>query len=166
MTTETVSRGQAVAWHTRNWDTLGWLETLAKGVGIGAAVVGAFIAGAAPIAVSGLGLAAAAVAGLLTLASIVQLILRVKQREIISLAFAVANLLGAGALLRVVLTAPAMVWVPVTFGGAYLVGELIKQRFLAQSGYTEDGQTTRQMQRTSGVLAGLHVVLVLASLLR
>ncbi|HJK96008.1 MAG TPA: hypothetical protein RMF84_02245 [Polyangiaceae bacterium LLY-WYZ-14_1] len=166
MTTETVTRAQATAWHTRNWDTLGWLETLAKGVGIGAALAGAFIAGAAPIAVSGVGIAAAAVAGLLALAAIVQLLLRVKQRELISLAFAIANLLGAAALLQVVLTAPAMAWVPTTFGGAYLVGELIKQRFLAQSGYTEDGQTTRQMQRTSQVLAGLHLVLVLATLLR
>jgi hypothetical protein len=171
MTTETGTQAQAITWHVRHWDTLGWLETLAKGVGIGVAVAGALDAGAldagaAPVAVSGLGYGAAAVAGLLALASTVQLFLRVKQRELISLAFAVANLMGAAALLHVVLTAPTVVWVPATFGGAYFVGELIKQRFLARSGYTEDGQTTQQMQRTSQVLAGLHLALVVLALLR
>lgn len=166
MTTGTKTRGQDIAWHVQNWDTLGWLETSAKGVGIGAALAGALAVGAGPPAVSGAGYGVAGIAGLLALGSVVQLLLRWTQRELVSLAFAVANLLGHAALLWVVLTAPATVWVPAVFGVAYFVGEIIKQRFLVQTGYTENGQSPQQMQRVSRVMAGLQLALVVLAVLR
>lgn len=166
MTTETKTPAPPLAWHVRDWHTLGWLETGAKGVGIGAALLGAITLGASAIDVSGVGYGVVGIAGLLALGAVVQLGLRIQQRELTSLAFALANLLGHAALLWVVLTAPAAMWVPVALGGAYFVGELIKQRFLAQSGYTENGQSPQQMQWLSRVMAGMQLALVVTSLLR
>ncbi|MEM9460838.1 MAG: hypothetical protein AAGF11_42135 [Myxococcota bacterium] len=154
-------------WHVRSWSVWGRLETAAKGVGIVASAAGVLmVTTAASIQISGLGYGLVGVVGVLALLSIVQLLLRIGQKEVTSLVFAVANLLGYAGLVDLVLYAPQATWVPMVFGGAYVAGELIKQRFLAVSGYTENGQSTAQMTNFSRVMAGLHALVAVLALLR
>lgn len=154
-------------WHVRSWSVWGWVETAAKGVGILASVAGVLtVATAASIEISGLGYGLVGLVGVLALLSVLQLLLRIGQKEVVSLAFAVVNLLGYAGLVVLVLYAPQARWVPMVFGGAYVAGELVKQRFLAASGYTENGQSTAQMTSVSRVLAGLHALMAVLALVR
>jgi hypothetical protein len=166
MQSMTNSRANIGQWHAANWGVLGWLETISKSVGISITVVGAATAVPAErFDLSGFGYGVAGVALLLFLGAAFQLVLRVKQQELVSLVFAVPNLAGHALLLWVAVYASAATWVPVAFGIAYLAGELIKQRFLAVSGYTENGQTPAEMRRLSGIVGGLNAVLVGLALL-
>lgn len=166
MQNTTNNRVEMTGWHVKNWNALGWLETAIKLGGIASAAVGAVtMVGSEGLELSGVDYGVVAVAVLLSLGAVFQLVLRVKQKELISLVFAVVNLSGHAALLWVVVYASAASWVPVAFGSAYVVGELIKQRFLAASGYTEDGQTPAGMQRLSRIVAGVNALLVVLALL-
>lgn len=161
------TRGTTLEWHARSWSALGWLETAAKAIGIGAALVGVVtVATAASVQVAGLGYGVVGVAGVTSLLAVVQLGLRIGQKEVVSLGFAALNLLGHAALAYLVLYAPAAAWVPATFGTAYVAGELVKQRFLVQTGYTESGQSTKQIVRFSRGVMGLHALMATLALLR
>jgi hypothetical protein len=155
MQTTTPNQG----WHTAQWGTWGWLETIAKLV----AIIAGFIALLNRLpGTSMLGgnphLAAVIILGLLTAASVAQVVVRLGQREIISMVFAVLNLLGHLALLLSIVQVPHHRLWPVLFGTFYVVGQLIKIQFLRISGYTEGGADTPSMVRVVGVMALLYAL--------
>lgn len=148
----------AQGWHTAKWGTWGWLETIAKLV----ALVAAFISVLSPfvgstfLIIGNPNLAAWIVLILLTLGSILQLTIRLRQQETISMIFAVLNFLGHVVLVIAVAQVPHhRVW-PVLFGVFYVVGQLIKIQFLRTTGYTEDGADTPGMMRTAAIQAVLY----------
>lgn len=108
MQSATNDRENVGGWHAAEWGALGWLETILKAVGIGAAVVGAATTVRAErFELSGVGYGVAGLALLLFLGAVFQLVLRVKQREIVSLVFAVLNGAGHASLVWVAILAPA-----------------------------------------------------------
>lgn len=161
MQTSTESSKQ---WHVANWGLLGWLETAVKGIGILLAFValvdslGAdkFIIGDNPH------LAAVILLGLLTLGMVAPLFFRYIQKEIVSMAYAVFNFLGHAALLIGLLRQPDQELYVILFGAAYIIGEVVKQRFLTTTGYTEAGQSTKAMLNFSrGVMAAYALLIIL-----
>lgn len=153
-------------WHVANWGLLGWLETAIKGLGMLVGFVafvdslGAdkFIIGDNPH------LAAVILLGLLTLGFVAPLFFRYVQKEVISMAFAVFNFLGHTALFLALVRQPDQEIYVILFGVAYIMGELVKQRFLTTTGYTEAGQSPKAMVNFSrGVMAiyALLIILVL-----
>ena len=150
----------AQGWHTAQWGTWGWLETIAKCV----ALVAGFIAFFNPFHPSTFmiggnpNLAALILLVLLTLASIAQLAIRFRQQETISMIFAVINFLGHVAVLIAVAQVPHHRLWPVLFGAFYVVGQLVKVQFLRVTGYTESGADTAGMLRTAGAMAALYAL--------
>lgn len=151
-------------WHVTNWGLLGWLETAVKGIGILLAFVafvdslGAdkFIIGDNPH------LAAVILLGLLALGMVAPLGLRYIQKEIISMAYAVFNFLGHAALFLALVRQPDQEIYAILFGAAYIIGEIIKQRFLTTTGYTEAGQSPKAMLNFSrGVIAAYALLIIL-----
>ncbi len=155
MQTTTPNQG----WHTAQWGTWGWLETIAKLVAIIAGFIaflnrlpGTFMIGGNPH------LAAVILLALLSVASIAQVALRLGQREIVSMVFAVLNLLGHLALLLAIVQVPHHRLWPVLFGTFYTLGQLIKIQFLRISGYTEGNADSAGMIRVAGVMALLYAL--------
>jgi hypothetical protein len=147
-------------WHTAEWGTWGWAETILKLIAIGAGIFagvgvlsgGEFMLGGNPR------LAAVILLALLTLGAVLQVVIRYGQREIISLIFAVLNLLGHSGLLIALLRAPDQRTLPILFGVFYVLGQVVKLQFLRVSGYTEGGASTRGMLRVTGVMATLYTL--------
>lgn len=157
---------QTQGWHTANWGFLGWLET---GFKLAALVVG-FIA----FAQAGSGdlmlanhprIVAVIVFALLTLVWIGTLVLRFQQREIISMIFGIVQALGHIALLVAILRAPTQNTLPAIFGVLYVVGELVKQRFLVTTGYSEGGQSTGTIVNFSRGLMAVYAVFAVLMLI-
>ncbi|MFN8371824.1 MAG: hypothetical protein U0694_02960 [Anaerolineae bacterium] len=133
-------------WHVGQWGTLGWLETGVKGIGILAAFIA--LAQALPSGIFTLGgnprLAAIIVLALVSVLWTGAVATRLQQREIVSMVFSVLNALGHYALIAALLWLLPDRTLPIIFGAAYLIGELIKRRWLMVSGYTESGRTPRK----------------------
>jgi hypothetical protein len=158
------SEKQAVGWHVRNWGTWGWLETAVKSVGIAAGLAAFTVATSSEVgSLTGFtSIAAVGLLGLLTLLAAVALVLRVTQREIISLGYAVLNVLGHAGMLFYLVRGNEGSTLPLIFSLAYVAGELVKQRFLVVTGYTENDLQTSQMLNFS---RGLMIAfLILAAL--
>jgi hypothetical protein len=153
---------QAQGWHVGQWGTLGWLETIAKIVGIIAAFIAFFQAITAPDFRLGgsTELDAVTLTLLLTLVWTGVLITRFRQREIIAMIFGIFNALAHAALLIALLKPPVAIGLPIVFAIAYIVGELIKRVFLVQTGYTEGGRSASAMLMVSNVFIGVYVALL------
>ncbi len=154
---------QTDGWHVARWGTWGWIETVLKLVGIAAGVVAFFqTTGTSDLVIGGHPhLAAVIVLAVLTLAAFGQLAFRFRQQEVISLIFAVLNLLGTLGLLIALLKAPESLTLPLIYGGGYVLGQLAKLVFLRISGYTEGGADTRGMLMVTGGLTVVYVVFML-----
>ncbi len=156
---------QSNTWHTKSWGTLGWLETAAKGVGIIVGLVAFFTAlPLDPLPLEGLEIAPAVLFAGITLGIFGSILVRIYQKEITSIIFAIANALGHAGMSFYLLRGVEGDALPVIFGIAYVVGELIKQRFISQSGYTEMGASAPQMLlavRGLMLAYSLFIVLVL-----
>lgn len=150
-------------WHVANWGLWGWLETIVKLIGAGAGIVAFF--NTMSISTLTLGgsprLAAVILLGLLTFISIGLVFVRIRQQEIVSIFYAIFNLLGHAGLLIALLRAPQQTTLGIVFGIAYVAGELIKQRFLVVSGFTEAGQTTQSMVNFSRGVALFYLLLLI-----
>lgn len=150
-------------WHIAAWGFWGWAETVVKGIGIGAgllALVNSFNGDDLMIG-DNPRLAALVVSGLLTLFTLVALGLRIQQREIISLIFAILNFTAHVGVLLSILRVPDETTLPIVLGVSSFVGERIKDHFLIVSGYTELGQSTSQMRNFSNGLSLIYVLLVI-----
>ncbi|HVU13605.1 MAG TPA: hypothetical protein VHD90_20135 [Phototrophicaceae bacterium] len=160
---------QTQGWHTSEWGTWGWTETILKLIGIAAGLV-AFVR-ALPSASNGLTigghphLAAIIVLVLVSLAAILQVVIRLQQRETISFIFAILNLLGHLGLLLSLLWLPPERTLPLIFGVFWLLGQLTKIQFLRVTGYTESGATSSAMVRTTVVIAVIYLLFVIFMLI-
>lgn len=150
-------------WHVANWGLWGWIETALKLVTAGAGIL-AFLTSPsdAPLQLSGnpeqmpILLIAGGLIGLTGMA-----IFRVMQREIISIAFAISLWLGHVAMLIALLRLHGASPYGIVFALFYILGELAKQRFLAGTGYTEGGLSSRNIRAGSALLIGLYTVLLI-----
>jgi hypothetical protein len=158
---------QAQGWHVAQWGFWGWLETAVKLVGIvagllafvGALAADGFTIGGHPHLVAVILLA------LYSLFTIFVITLRVQQREVISVGFAVINSLGHLGALFALLRQPTLTTLPIILAVGHILGELIKQQFLRQSGYTESGRDSSAMLRISYVFMSAYAVLLVALVL-
>ena len=101
-------------------------------------------------------LGAVVIAALMTVFSIIALVLRFRQQEVISMVYAILSFLGHLGLLIALLRVVDSRMLPLVFAGFMILGELAKQRFLAISGYTENGQTPAQMLMFSRGVMGIY----------
>jgi len=153
----------AQGWHVAEWGLWGWVETALKLIGIGAGILAFFNAQAAS---GGLRfgdnpeLAAVIVTALLTLFTVGALGIRFIQREVISMAFAVAQFLGHAAVLVALLRLPEQTGLAIVFGVMFILGQIVKLVFLRATGYTEMGQTPQSMFNATVGLAVFYGVLV------
>lgn len=148
-----------------SWGGWGWAETalkvIAAGFGIAAflATTGAdgLIIGDSPEL-----LALILMAGL-TLNPLISLVLRVRQKEIISIVFTIVNLIGHAALLIALARDPLNARdYGIAFGVFYTLGELAKLRFLQVTHYTEMGLKSESMiTGVRGVIAAYALLTLL-----
>lgn len=150
-------------WHTAEWGTWGWLETIAKSIALLAGFIAFFTTEQSGITLDGNPhLAALIVFAVLTMGAVVQLYLRFTQRETTSFIFAIFNLLGHIALLiALAQVSHDRLW-PLLFGIFYSIGTLLKIQFLRITGYTEGGATSQLM---IGVTAAVLIPYVLFTVL-
>lgn len=106
-------------------------------------------------------LGAVVIAALMTVFSIIALVLRFRQQEVISMVYAILSFLGHLGLLIALLRVVDSRMLPLVFAGFMILGELAKQRFLAISGYTENGQTPAQMLMFSRGVLGIYLLLAI-----
>jgi hypothetical protein len=154
----------AQGWHVANWGLWGWLETVVKLIGVGVGIFAFFSTSAiATLTIGGSPrLAAVILLALLVVLTFGIIFLRLRQQEVISVLYAALNFLGHAGMLIALLRAPSQVATyGILFALAYIIGELIKQRFLVISGYTESGQNTQSMVMFSRGLAGIYLVLLI-----
>ncbi|MEO8392492.1 MAG: hypothetical protein ABI700_05820 [Chloroflexota bacterium] len=152
-------------WHTAQWGTWGWAETILKLIAIVAGIV-AFFQTAGDLVIGGNPhLAAVILLALLSLLSIAQVAIRLTQKEIVSMIFAVLNLLGHFGLLIALLRVPPDRTLAIAFGVFYVLGQLTKVQFLRVTGYTENGANSSAMLRTTGVIAAVYAVFTILVLL-
>lgn len=153
-------------WHIANWGVLGWLETGFKTLSI---IIG-FIAFSQTTTTGSIQILdiphgiTIGILALMTLFVAIIILLRFSQREIISILFAIANTLGHAGILYFVIYMPTNSVLPFVFGIGYVLGELVKQRFLTTTGYTEMGQDTAQMLMLSRGLMVVYASLSIATL--
>lgn len=157
----------APSWHIAKWGFLGWLETGLKAIGIIAGLIAltqTVATGSIEIAGVGHGLTLVLLA-IATLVTLIVFVFRITQREIISIIYALFNALGHLAMLYHVVNTPDSTILPIVFGISYVLGELVKQRFLVTSGYTEMGQGTAQMVMASRGIMISYALIAIASIL-
>jgi len=161
-------QAEPAGWHTSSdWGTWGWAETILKLIAIAAGIL-AFIRSIREGALSVSGnphLAAIVLLVLLTLAAILQLSIRLQQKETISFIFAVLNLVGHVALLLALAHDPSPRTLPIVFGVFWLLGQLTKVQWLRVTGYTEGGANSSTMLRTTVIVAVLYLVFIILVLL-
>jgi hypothetical protein len=157
---------QPQQWHTAQWGVLGWVETILKLIGFGAGVVAFFVS----LSAHGFSLrsnphlAAIIVLMLATLFSLVMVVLRFQQKEIISMIFAVLQALASLGLLFALLRIVDVKGLALVFGVCFTLGQIVKLQFLRTTGYTELGMTRDAIIRSCiGMIVGslLFVVLLL-----
>jgi hypothetical protein len=160
-------QNQTKTWHVASWGTLGWLETGAKVVGIIAGIIAFSTASSQPqLPLAGFANTAAAILlGLMTLGVIGSIFIRIYQREIISIIFAIASALGHAGMSFYLLRGMQDNTLPVIFGVAYIVGELIKQRFIATTGYSELGVNSSMITLGSRGLMVVYLIFTVLVLL-
>ncbi|MBC7811886.1 MAG: hypothetical protein H7175_12100 [Burkholderiales bacterium] len=153
---------QTQGWHVANWGLWGWLETIIKFVGIVAAYA-AFFASSGDLIVGGNPeLGAVIIVALATLITIVAITIRIRQREVISMVYALLNFLAHVGLVIALLRVPTQTTLPLVFAVAFVIGELVKQYFLKVTGYTEQGQDIAGMIRFSRIVMSAYILLVIA----
>ena len=143
---------------------MGWLETIVKLVGVVISIL-AFLNTSAisTLTVGGSPrLAAIILLGLLVVLTFGVIFIRIRQQEIISIIYAALNFIGHAGMLTALLRAPVeSASYGIAFAIAYIAGELVKQRFLVTSGYTEQGQNTQGMVTFSRALMGIYALLLI-----
>jgi len=153
---------QTQGWHVGSWGLWGWLETIIKLVGMLAAYA-AFFASAGDFVIGGNPeLGAVIIVALAMLITIVAITIRIRQREVISMVYALLNFLAHVALLIALLRLPAQTTLPLLFAIAFVIGELVKQYFLKVTGYTEQGQDIAGMIRFSRIVMSAYILLAIA----
>lgn len=166
MTSSPSSTQENPSWHTARWGLWGWVETILRLIGAFAGI--AALAG--PFTASGLTiggnprLLGIALLVLLTLATLITLVIRLRQREIISVLFAILNAAGHLALLWALLQIPASLTTALVLGVFQALGLVAKAIFLRSTGYTEMGATSQSMQAANFVLLAMYAAFIVLML--
>jgi hypothetical protein len=156
---------QAQGWHVGSWGLWGWLETIIKFVGMLAAYAAFFTSSGDPVIGGNPELGAILITALVGLGYVGALAVRFQQREIISMAFAILNVLAHIAVILALLRNPSQTTLPLVFAIANIIGEIIKQVWLSQTGYTEMGQTRDGMMRFSRITMSIYILIAIALLI-
>ncbi len=158
---------QVQGWHTVEWGTWGWAETILKLIAIVLGILAFFGSNAASDLVIGGNphLAAVILFALLTLFSVGQVGIRYTQKETVSMIFAVLNFLGHAALLIALLRVPTDLTLPILFGVFYTLGGIVKVQFMRVTGYTEGGADSPTMIRVAAIMALPYLVFVILLLI-
>jgi hypothetical protein len=155
--------GQQLEWHVASWGFWGWAETVLKLVGIGAGLLA--FAGSNPAAPLTIGdnphLAAVLLCAILVLFALVQVAIRYSQREVVSMVFAVLNLVGIVGLFVALLRVPDQTTLPIIYGVFYTLGQLTKVQFMRVTGYSEAGVNSQTMIRATWIMTIPYVLLVI-----
>lgn len=143
------ANAQPQQWHMTQWGVFGWIETILKLLGFGAGLVAFYISLSAPgfTLRSNPHLAAIVVLVGATLFSLVMVVLRFQQKEIISMIFAVLQALASLALLFALLRIVDVKGLALLFGLFFSLGQIVKLQFLRKTHYTELGMTREAMIR-------------------
>lgn len=154
---------QAQGWHTAQWGTWGWAETILKLIAIIGGILAFFQDTIANEMMLGSNphLAAVVLFALLTLFSVAQIGIRFTQKEIVSMIFAVLNFLGHLALLVALLRVPTDLTLAILFGVFYVLGGIVKVQFMRVTGYTEGGATSAMMIRVAAIMAVPYILFVI-----
>jgi hypothetical protein len=145
-------------WHTAQWGIWGWAETILKLVAIGAGLLAVFRVTGEITLDNHPHILALILMVVLSLGAVFQVFIRWGQKESISFAFAVLNLLGHFGLLYALLHVPGPRTTPIIFGAFYALGQGVKIQFLRATGYTEGGANTRSMVTVAAVMAVLYAL--------
>lgn len=148
-------------WHIAQWGLWGWIETILKIIGMAAGVWALLRTINVDYFITDTHIQPAAVVlmALLTVGMVFALIWRIIQREVISLIFAILNVIGHGSLLLALTRQPPQRVLPLIFCAFFVLGGLAKLRFLTATGYTEAGQSGRGMFAFSVAMVVVYVVL-------
>jgi hypothetical protein len=155
-------------WTFRNWGVLGWVETALKGSAIVIGIVAfSYTSGSSELTIGGNPrLFSIAVLALLTVATLLQIGLRLKLKDILALVFAVAYFIGHAGMLLALLRDPATARpLAQIFGGLILLGDVVKLRWLGESGYTEGGAQTPQLVRLVTTIVLLYALFTIGIML-
>lgn len=159
--------GTQTGWHVKNWGVLGWIETALKLAAVLVALVMFFnTSSVQSLTIGGHPrLFSVILLGLLTLITVAQINLRLKLKDIIAMAFAVAYFVGHVCLLIGLLRAPTLTSYPIIFGVLVLLGDAVKLRFLTQMGYSEAGVDTPGLLRLVYTLMAVYGAFVIGLLI-
>ncbi len=152
--------GTSTGWHVANWGAWGWAETILKLIAVAAGIIAFFGAtSASGFILSGNSHLAAVILGaLLTFVTLAVIAVRITQREVIAVIFAILNALGHLGVLFALLRLPDQTTWPIIFGVFWVLGQFVKVQFLNVSGYTEGGSTSAMMRQVTIVLAVVYIV--------
>lgn len=156
-------------WYVGNWGTLGWIETGLKAVGIVAgilALVNALDAGGFSVP-EGARLAQWLIMGALSLLLLVGGTYdRYLEREIIAMIFILFNNLGHWGIVAGLSTAEGPGSLLMTFCVFLILGDLVKLRFIATTGFSVRGASRAVMLALPGLFIAGYVAVLLVEALR
>lgn len=161
MTNKTVKQ-----WYVGNWSGLALVETLLKLAGLAAALVALAQAfSGAAVAPTGTHLLQVLVLCILALGLVGAIGDRLMEREIIAMGFVLLNNVGHWGMVFALLRSPLPGTLLLVFAGLFLLGDLVKVRWLLTSGFTVRNLPTRVLVAlTLFYVVGYAFLLLLALL--
>jgi len=155
----------AKKWHVADWSPLGWLETGIKLAGLVAAIIALLqaLSGGTSASPEGARLVQVIVQIILSLLLVGAIFDRIMEREIIAMIFVVINNIGHWGMVYALLTQPGPGILLVIFAGLFLVGDLVKIRWIVANQISMRGYPPRVLVGlTSIFVIGYAILLVLA----
>lgn len=153
-------------WYVGRWTGLALVETVLKLAGLAAAILALLQAlGGAPVAPSGARLLQTLTLGVLALGLTAAIGDRLIEREIIAMGFVLLNNVGHWGMVFALLRSPPPGALLLIFAGLFLLGDLVKVRWLLTSGFTVRNLPTRTLVALTLFYAiGYAFILLLALL--
>lgn len=153
-------------WHFANWSPLGWLETFLKGLAMVIGISVLFMAISGPLALrSGGTLVQTIVMGVLALTITFGVVDRFIEREIFAMIFVVFNIFAHWGIFLGLMSAYDIANQVILYCVLMILGDLVKVRWLAVSGFTVRGLTFRVLAAFTTFFIVGYVVVLLAQIL-
>lgn len=154
----------AKSWYIGNWSGLALIETLLKLAGLAAAIIALIQAfSGTPVSPTGTQLLQVLTLGILALGLVGAIGDRLIEREIIAMGFVLLNNIGHWGMVFALLRSPLPGALLLIFAGLFLLGDLVKVRWLLTSGFTVRNVPTRVLLAlTLFYVAGYAFILLLA----
>jgi hypothetical protein len=154
----------AEGWHVVSWPPLAWLETAIKLVAIiiGIVALAQALSGGALGLPSGITLVQWIILVILSLGLVVAILDRLREREIVAMAFVVLNNLGHWGMVVALAAEPGPGWMLPAFAALMLFGDLVKLVFLRVHDFrVRDTPKVAWYGLTSIYVAGYLAILLL-----